>query len=107
MCGSFYPSGIVIVDSTRLESELEDVNPRLLTMFAYLTDIHGNLSAARELVEKSKQRYLKVMFFLVGGDLTRRPDWNEDWVKAKNESIGEACKIFSELDLDLLHYGQR
>jgi Icc-related predicted phosphoesterase len=68
--------------------------------FAYVTDIHGNLSAVRELVEQSKRLYPKLRYILVGGDLTRKPDWNEDWVKAKNASISEACSLFSGLELE-------
>ena len=76
------------------------MNRKLFTMFAYLTDLHGNLGAVSELLERSKQRYPKLRFLLVGGDITRKPDWNENWVKAKNESISEACRLFSELDLE-------
>jgi len=68
-------------------------------VFAYLTDIHGNLNAVSNLVERSKRQYPKLNFLLVGGDLTRKPGWHEDWVRTKNESIAEACNMFSKSDL--------
>jgi len=58
------------------------------------------ISAPCLLVEQSKRRYPGLRFLMVGGDITRKADWNEDWVEAKNASIGEACKLFSELDLE-------
>jgi len=68
-------------------------------MFAYITDIHGNLKGLRHFVQEAKIRCPTLKYLLVGGDVTRRPSLTEDWVTAKNESIAEACRLFSEFDL--------
>ncbi len=53
----------------------------------------------REFIQQCRDRDPTLRYLLVGGDLTRKPSWSEDWATAKNASIAEACQLFSELDL--------
>ncbi len=68
-------------------------------MFAYITDLHGNFGALREFVTDCKNRHPELRYLLVGGDLTRRPSWSEDWKQAKTSNVLEAIQLFGEFEL--------
>jgi Icc-related predicted phosphoesterase len=69
-------------------------------LFAYITDLHGNFPALPSFIQECKLRCPDLRCLLVGGDLTRKPSFSEDWEAAKNASIAEAGRLFRELALE-------
>jgi Icc-related predicted phosphoesterase len=68
-------------------------------LFAFVTDLHGNLKGLREFIEICRRDFPNVKYLLVGGDLSRKPSWKEDWAQAKTCSMLEAARVFSNSGL--------
>lgn len=68
-------------------------------LFAFVTDIHGNFENLVQFIQTVRIEYPKVEYLLVGGDVSGRPSWNEDWSQAKTNEIIRGVKIFSSSGL--------
>lgn len=68
-------------------------------MFAFISDIHGNFENLHRFTESCTNDFPDLKYLLVGGDLSRKPSWSEDWIQAKTNSMIEAAQILSRLDL--------
>jgi Icc-related predicted phosphoesterase len=68
-------------------------------VFTFISDIHGNFENLHRFTEACKNDFPDLKYLLVGGDLSRKPSWSEDWVQAKTNSMIEAAQILSSFDL--------